>query len=379
MKILLIYRFSNHRGLMDRLTQELRDRGLEVDNVCYIDFIYNNKCNPNWPFFTLCLIKLLYVVSKFSDRLSVYLSSIIRKFFLKNVISRYDMVDFHSFYPGINKRLVDYCIENSIPYDITMWGSDLLRSTESERQLMKKAFDHCRYLKMAENLKDFLIDNVGREYEYKIKTVYFGNSDFDVIDNISDENTQKISDRLFKESDSKYIVACGYNASTHQNHFDIIDAISKAIEIKDKIYLVFQMSYGGSKEYKEEVRTKLETLGIPFVLFESFMQTEEVAVLRRKADIVINLQDSDALAGSLQGHLYCGGVCLFANWLNYPIYDKNNVFYKKISRESLTNDLIDCVENYNKYKQQALDNHQIIGNLLSWKATSDNWYKIYTI
>lgn len=364
---------------MNRLTQELRNRGLEVDNVCYIDFIYNNKCNPKWPFFTLCLIRLLYVVSNFNDKLSVYLSSIIRKFFLKNVISRYDMVDFQSFYPGINKRLVDYCIKKSVPFDITMWGSDLLRSTESERQQMKKGFDHCRYLKMAENLKDFLIENIGQEYANKIKTVYFGNSDFDVIDNISDENTQKISDRLFKESDSKYIVACGYNASTHQNHFDIIDAISKAIEIKDKIYLVFQMSYGGSKEYKEEVRTKLETLGIPFVLFESFMQTEEVAVLRMKADIVINLQDSDALAGSLQGHLYCGGVCLFANWLNYPIYDKNNVFYKKISRESLTNDFIDCVENFNRYKQLAINNHQIIGSLLSWKATSDNWYKIYTM
>ena len=95
------------------------------------------------------------------------------------------------------------------------------------------------------------------------------------------------------------------------------------------------------------------------------------------ADIVINVQDTDALSGSLQSHLYCGNVCIFGEWLNYSPFINNGVYYIKTSMDGIAEHLKDVLRDFSKYKTLSAGNHDIIGRLFTWEATIGKQTAVY--
>ena len=208
--------------------------------------------------------------------------------------------------------------------------------------------------------------------------LYFGNSDFEEIDKLEDKTVQNIKVRICGQNTNKMIIVCGYNGSIHQNHIEMIESIyALSKQKKDKIHLVIPMTYGATADYLNEIQSKLNQSGLSYTILNTYLSTEDNAALRRFADIVVNIQDTDALAGSLMDHLYCGNVCIFGEWLNYIPYDRNHVFYLKTSRQALSEKIDYAIEHYWELKEMCVNNHDILKENFSWDKIIDNWTEVY--
>ena len=137
------------------------------------------------------------------------------------------------------------------------------------------------------------------------------------------------------------------------------------------------MTYGATKEYINNVRSQIKGQSVSYTILDTFLESKEVAVIRKTADIVINVQNTDAIAGSLQDHLYCGNVCIFGEWLNYSPYTRNNIYYIKTSMRDIAKHLKDVLHQYEDYHNLCLGNHDKIKSIFSWESTIKNQIAVY--
>ena len=367
MNILIIYPFYNQQELMHNFATRLAEGGIIVDSLCFSYFYCEKRSSLKWPDI---LVKSIKAVKAVRLKLGAKaLSYIVRKLLISKCFSLYDLIDFHGYYPQYN-HLMRACVENGQNFDITLWGSDLMRADNERRELLKYGFDRAYRIKLSENLHDVLVESYGTIYDDKCRIVYFGNSGIYNIDNLSDEDAVAIKNELYGDIKGKRIVVLGYNGIPSQNHDVMINAINKlSLPEKDSIHVVLPMTYGATQDYINEIEKLIEAIQLSYTILDKFLQSVQVAAIRKTADIVVNVQDTDAIAGSLQDHLYCGGVCIFGEWLNYSPYTKNGIYYIKSSKEGLVENLKDVLHNFDDYHQLCNGNHDKIKSLFSWDAT----------
>ena len=378
-KVLLIYPYFNQLNLIKNFSSRISDRGVQIDCVCYANLAVVRHSGVHWPSF----IKVLFIVLDTTRNtfLGKCIYAVVARY-LKNTIIRrlilnYDLIDFHSYTTAYNP-LMTFCVKNQIPFDITNWGSDVMRASQKSLELQRYGYEHCRYIKSGDSLHIERNLQFKHEFNSKEKVLYFGNSDFDVIDNLEEKTVQNTKARICGQNANKMIIVCGYNGSTHQNHIEMIESICALTkEKKDKIYLVIPMTYGATADYLNEVQSKLNQTGLSYTILSTYLSTEDNAALRWFADIVVNIQDTDALAGSLMDHLYCGNVCIFGEWLNYIPYDRNQVFYLKTSRQTLSEKIDYAIDHYWELKEKCVNNHDILKENFSWNKIIDKWTEVY--
>ena len=378
MKVLLIYPYRSQYNLVRNYAARVRKNGVELDYLCIDDYVYDNYTGLKWSLWlTFCCWVYPHIKVFIQRHLSPRL---LRPFFVDksyNFIGQYDLIDFHGYISTYNS-IMKICKTKDIQFDVTLWGSDILRANEEDFRLKQYGFQNCRFVKGTENLLQNLRERGGTVYDSKMRLVYFGNSDFDAIDSLTEERMSELKQQMYGNISGKLIMICGYNGISHQNHEKIIDAIALVKDdIKDKVHLVFPLTYGGSPEYIQNIRKKLERLGMSYTMLTRYLSTEEMATLRKSANIVVNIQSTDDLAGSLQDHLYCGNICIIGEWLNYIIYDRNGVHYIKTSIEKLADNMRYYVNNYAEEQAKCKHNKEIMHNLLSWESNINNWIKIY--
>lgn len=375
MNILIIYPYYNHQSLMRNFSSKLGNSGIFADVICVSNYCYEKTTNLPWPTF---LVKCFKFVNAAKDS---WVRKVVRKLVYKNLISKlfpmYDIVDFHAYLPSYNE-LMRECVKKKVKFDITPWGSDLMRATKEKKQLVQYGFDHCYRLKLTDNLYDVMGESYGNTYDDKSRIVYFGNSDLPVIDDLTESEAKAIKYRLYGDTENKKIVVCGYNGIPSQNHFKMLEALSLLNETeKRSVHVVFPMTYGAPQGYMDRIRAKMEDLTVPYTIMDKFLEPKEVASIRRTADIVINVQNTDAMSGSLQDHLYCGNVCIFGEWLNYSPYTNNGIYYIKTRMEDIASHLKDALLHYPEYHSLCLGNHDKIKSLFSWEATIAKQVSVY--
>lgn len=360
---------------MHNFSLKLKEYGVYADTICIANFYTERNTNIKWPSYIEYGFKYVY-----NSREGI-VRRVIRKVYRERLIQRllylYELVDFHAYYRIYNKYMRT-CINKNVKFDITLWGSDIMRANEESKKLLRYGFKHCYRIKLSDNLHDVLQESYGTIYDEKCRIVYFGNSDLPVIDSLTDSEIEEIKQKLYGDTKGKKIVVCGYNNIPFQNHENMIEALSKLSEEEKKaIHVVLPMTYGGKKKYRNNIRSQIEEQLVSYTLLDTFLDTKEVAVIRKTADIVINVQDTDAIAGSLQDHLYCGNVCIFGEWLNYSPYTNNDIYYIKTSMDGIADHLKDVLHNYEKYQGLISGNHEKIKSLFSWEATIQKQASVY--
>lgn len=373
MNVLIIYPFYNQRALMQNFVSELYDYEVFGDVICIENFNYEHKSLVQWPAY---IRKIFDIVSNSKSTVFV---KIFRKigthYLLHFIFHKYDLIDFHAYYPNYN-NLMRKCVRHQIKFDITLWGTELMRATAENKMLLRYGFDHCYRIKMSDSLHDIMIKSYGLDYEEKSRIVYFGNSDLKIIDSL--QNTKSIMHELYDEYDDKKILVFGYNGFPAQNHEKMIDALQElTVEEKGTIHVVLPMTYGIKSDYLQRIVVLMNRTGVSFTILDKFLKADYVAAIRKTADIVVNVQQSDAIAGSLQDHLYCGNVCIFGEWLNYSPYTNNGIFYIQTKMEDIAKHIKDVLHNYSVYKELCMDNHDKIKNLFSWEATIQKQVSVY--
>lgn len=360
---------------MHNFSLKLNEYGVYVDTICIVNFFTERNSNIKWPSYIESGFN--YVCNCQEGILKRIVRKINYKFLLKRLFPLYDLVDFHAYSPSYNP-LMRACVNKKIKYDITCWGSDLMRAKSNRIERLRYGFDNCHRMKMAGNLHDVLKINYGDVYNEKCRIVYFGNSDLPVIDSLKDSEVKVVKQKLYGITEGNIIVVCGYNGTPSQNHTKMIEALSALNEGEKKdIHVVLPMTYGATKEYISDVRSQIERLSVSYTILDTFLETKEVAAIRKTADIVINVQNTDAIAGSLQDHLYCDNVCIFGEWLNYSPYTNNGIYYIKTSMAGIADHLKDVLHNYEKYQGLTSGNHEKIKSLFSWEATIKKQVAVY--
>lgn len=360
---------------MYNYASHLAEKGIFADVINIRQYRFEKFSDVKWPKWFLKIVEYInksrwHFVVKLLKRLLSYRC-------LQKLFSLYDIVDFHAYYPFYNKWMKS-CIEKNVKFDITLWGSDLMRATDDRKQKQRFGFDHCYRIKLTKNLHDVLKEFYGDIYDDKCRLVYFGNSSLDDIDKLDPETVNEGKMNLYGDIGSKKIVVCGYNGIHYQNHFKMVEALSGlSQEERSAVHVVFPMTYGAGPDYINSVKSELVKTGISYTILDHFLNSAEVAIIRKTSDIVINVQNNDALSASLQSHLYCGNVCIFGEWLNYSPFTDNGIFYIKTCMGGIAEHLKDVLHDMGKYQSLCAGNHDKIKKLFSWEATIEKQVTVY--
>lgn len=373
MRVLLLYIYPNHKRTMETMSSLLREHGIYNDVICVrnFDWIHNSDLHIIPLFKKLSKLQNTFRPYRFREKYISFFNQNI----MKLLFSFYDKVDIHAF-RFENLFWTRKCIDWKIKYDITLWGSEVLRASEQELLDVEWGYREANSIRGIENMFHRLSKVFEHKYEDKMIKTYFGNTNYNVINNVSIEKAYDIAKTLGIKLPDKYTLTCGYNGHPQQQHSIIIEALQQLPETgKQKIHVVIPMTYGFDESYYQEIKQKIDATGISYIILKRYLKPEELAALRITPDIVINTQTTDAFCGALQEHLYCKNIVIIGDWLEYPQYDDNDVFYIKASKDSLNRKIQYALDNIDLLKNKTFHNTPRLKNLTSWDTVMPTWVK----
>lgn len=301
---------------------------------------------------------------------------ILLKPFLLREFFKYDIADLQ-FINSTYDKLIPLLRKKGLAVKASFVGSDFYRASKERIKKLHLILHDVDmiFVGTEDYKKDFLKEFP--ETSDKIEVSHIGLNQLEDL-KVLMENKPLKSNPLFPNKGDKIFIACGYNGSKGQRHLKIIEAVNKlGKETKDKIFLIFPMTYGTPEGYIQSLNNVLENSGIDYKIFDKRLSFEELMYLRIASDIVINIQVTDAFAGSIQEHIMTGGVMILGEWLPYSILDKNGIFTIKTSVEGLSNNIQKVVDNFEYYKDKSSYNTEKIYRLSSWKYVRKKRADIY--
>jgi hypothetical protein len=300
------------------------------------------------------------------------------KFKALSIVKNYDIVQF-LFVNSVESFLVCKIAPKSTRIVSTFYGSDLLRAKAIDRLLLNKVLKRSDCITLgSENMIQAFERTFDSRYLEKCVKADLGSNNAPVlaaqIDNIDKAECKK----RFGIPEDKLSIFCGYNGRREHRHIQIIEELMKMDQsIKDKVCLVFHCGYELADSYKTEILQSAEKSGIEYVMISEYLKGIELAKVRKAADIMLNLQVSDALSNSMMENIYAGAVVVKGTWLDYPDLDKAGVYTVSINS---MNDLLACiseiVENYNVHSEKCVLNKEPCLKLMSWDTYKEIWKKV---
>ncbi len=323
-------------------------------------------------------VKLLFLLSKI-PKVRGLLTALFRDKVLLKLCDNYNIIDIHFFSPYYH-RLIFELKDRKKKVKITIWGSDFYRVDSERREMQRKIYQIVDLIQIEtpQIANDFI--GVYPELEDKIRIAHFGITQFEVIDElkslINDNSSLRKSIDI---PENKIVITCGTNASPGQQHMQILESI-KNLNAKHKksIFLILPLTYGrASEKYVNNILKKVETLDVPYLIFNTFLSKRDTGILRVVSDVLISIQVTDALSSAIQEYMYSGNIIITGDWLPYNLLKDNGVFYITTSIEDLTETIKSTIDNIKTFKISCIDNKEILLRLSSWNEVIKKWESIY--
>lgn len=288
-----------------------------------------------------------------------------------------DIVDIHFLEPAYG-RYIEAIKKKKIKLITTLFGSDLFRTSQTQKQAQTAVFEKSDAIVLSENMVPYFEEHFPG-YADKFRFNQYGSLRIDLIDKMLIPEDRKKYREKYGIAADKIVISCGYNAKKEQQHLKLLDEIGKLEEWdKQGLFLVVSMTYGREEaDYIEQVKKKLEKLNISHLCLEDRLTDREIAEIRIISDITINLQTTDALASSIKEAMVAGDVMIIGDWLPYDIYKKLGVFYSATSIEKLCRNLKSILDNMDEYREKSKINRKIILEFASWNVLIKNWVELY--
>lgn len=256
---------------------------------------------------------------------------------------------------------------------VFVYGSDFKRADESYKCYINKTLAVvdsivCDSSDMLEELKlAFPL------HTSKMHCCFFGSP---IVDELLQETITKFEAKqaLNLCEKDRIIVMCGYNGCKEQQHLRIIDCLDI---VKNKIHIVFPMTYGGDDTYRQEVIDYCEKNGISFTLLNHFLENEEWKKYIIATDIFIHMQLTDAFSACLSEQLLRGNVVINAEWIKYFDLEKAGAYYISANFDNLQTIVEDVLVDYNHYCILSKTNKDIIEQFKGLKYTVTNYWGPY--
>lgn len=334
---------------------------LTGQNSVYKDYYKNNQVS----IFCLKKTRTLLGIINFLDNIRV-------------ATHKYDLIIVHYLdaRKGLLARIGSFFSKKLL---LVCWGSDILRQQNKNRIVESAIRVSSAILISTQEIKEKFRVLYGTEYDYKIKSIYFGSNGIDTLKrNNYDQHSLSVK---YGINEHKIVISIGYNKSVAQQHIKVLQIISSLLpEEKEKIHILLRLTYGdGDSEYINQIKKSVKQTGCTSSFFESYLTDEEVAELTFLTDIFIHAQITDSRSASMCEHLYSGSLVINPSWIKYSDLE-NKVFYlifnsfsdlKKIVKDNLIK------KENSQYRKLLYSNKKTIYEICSWDFAIKTWRKIY--
>ncbi len=300
------------------------------------------------------------------------------EFIRYRICKNYDIINIH--YIGIDACNVLYFAQKNAKIIASIYGSDLFRAGKLMQKVLLKVFNRANVVTVASKyVYAYMSNQYEGKYDSKIILARYGSVAAEYI-----HNHIKTLDPIACKKEigvpvDKYVILCGYNGSKAQRQIEIIDELNKLpVLYREKIFLLFQCSYGASPDHLSAIAEKLKNSGFDGKIVTNFMSGIELAKFRKCVDIFLNMQPTDVLSATMIEELEAGAIVINGKWLRYPDLEDLGAYLLSIQKiEDLPYTMIEILENYTVHKKMTAKNEGL-WKLLCWEEEYPNWKKIIT-
>lgn len=258
---------------------------------------------------------------------------------------------------------------------LTIFGSEFYRSNAVIKYLQERMIREADIISASnqQTLDDFCsFFNVPLQKRYN---VHFGLSVLTELTHVTEQDI--LNFKLSNEIQNKLLVACGYNGSENQNHINIITELSKIKHLLQDIVLVFHF-HEYKKEYKQQLEELLTFNGLHFLFLTGSLTNKDLAVFRKSIKVLIQLQTTDQLSGSMIEHIAAKSMVITGSWLPYNVLDDLGIKLFKIRSFSDLPDALLKTLSDGLTSAQLTSNSQAAHEFCDWENTIKNWHNLYT-
>ena len=261
---------------------------------------------------------------------------------------------------------------------LSFWGSDLLQQKKSELLLLgflvRKS--HSITFPTSEMARTFE-NKMGKRYGDRIRIVRFGNYFMNLIDNVSRKSIDGFINKFGIDNGRKTVVV-GYNRCREQQHLKALQSIVDAEVPREDVFIIIPWTYGeADEEYKEQVECIIRGF-YDYVFLQERLSDSEVAAFRMISDILIVVEETDALNATMLETMYSNGEVMVGSWLPYGDIYKRGIKMKKVATiTEVGNSLIEMLD-YGMTATDKLNNKMLIKELYSWSNNINDWITLYS-
>lgn len=292
------------------------------------------------------------------------------------ICKNYDIINIH--FPGIDAAAVCRWASSKARVITSLYGSDVLRASKRGIDVIKKLLIRSDVITVASRyIQERLSQIYNTQFDNKVELVRYGSKAAASMSDTIAKTSKQECKAFFGFPKEKTAVLCGYNGSRAQRHIEILNQLNKISgAIREKVFLVFQCSYGLDKCYHNELSAALAESPLEGKIVTAFLQGENLARFRNSIDIFLNLQPTDVLSATMIEELEAGAVVIKGDWLSYPDLDERNIYLHSIpSMNALSTKMLQVIAHYQDEKKKTLENKGI-WELLSWEKQYNKWDEI---
>ena len=126
-----------------------------------------------------------------------------------------------------------------------------------------------------------------------------------------------------------------------------------------------------------EVETAVSNMGFRYKLYKSRLSDSEIVELWQSANIMLNMQTTDALASSIKEAIAAGNLLIVGDWLPYGIYSDLGIYFKTVNFANLESILIESLVNLDSELIQCSMNRNKVVEFASWSSLINDWIANY--
>lgn len=302
------------------------------------------------------------------------------KFILKYRKSSFDIVHFLNI-KRENFWLLPFFRKRSNKIIINVYGKSTFRSA-IKRNLFRFFYKYTAKIVFTNYsvIEEFLSFNKNID-KNKIAHIFLPINQLREIHFIEENASKKEYYDLFDLKEDLIHISCSSTIAAYDQHIKIIESL-KRIKNKNKVELMFLLSYGGTALEKEKIIKTIhsELSDFKVKIIDKFLTDAEIAAYRMVTDIYINMRTSDQLAGAMIESLYSGALLLAGSWLNYEQLVNLGIYYKKVDNfNNLTACIDESIENLDEFKlKYSKSNSEKIKKEFRVDEVIRKWENFYT-
>jgi hypothetical protein len=293
--------------------------------------------------------------------------------------SYYDL--YHLHWPSSNSNWMLRLIPQNAPLVVSFWGHDILNGESLKEHVFQRMIVQRATIITVRSieLREHLYSKFGRSFKSKIRIAKFANKMFSELVEIDPAKSRHRFQRKHKLDENKVVLCIGHCADPKERHLEVMRAISiLPSPLLAKLHVLLPLTYGGTPEYRNEIKRAGYLLGLNCVFVEEFLSRSDLWDMRFATDIIVSVPDEDSFSAAMCESILAGAVAIVGEWLPYGGLRRANVYHRTVEELiSLTEEVQATMENLNSGKKLVQNTRMHLKTEVDIDSVLDGWISAY--